>query len=270
MSDKNLTNLNNRLDNAINEINSGSSSKLDSTYEKGIKKGKLKVFGLLVPMFLVYGILGIFLLLGIYLIAYPLLPGIVFALNQGKEFKIEYDSLINDDNVKPTLETKKNDDSTASNSGIIVTTSAESTKQRNVPKDDRVIIPAMKADLPIVEGPDQSVLTFGVWRKPTGGIPGEGNFILTCHRLGYGILPAEIMKNSSCYNFDKLNNGDKISVYWKGKEYLYEIYAGERVTPNEVRIEEPTKEHRLTIYTCDPIGVNTHRLVKYAKLLKIA
>jgi len=72
------------------------------------------------------------------------------------------------------------------------------------------------------------------------------------------------MKSSSFYNLDKLNDGDFIVIYWDGEEYDYVVKGGETVLPTEVRIEDPTPEHRLTLYTCTPIGINTHRLVKYA------
>lgn len=67
------------------------------------------------------------------------------------------------------------------------------------------------------------------------------------------------------YNLDKVKIGDYIIVYWDGKEYDYQISTEETVLPTEARIENPTDEPQLTLYTCTPVGINSHRLVKYAK-----
>lgn len=214
------------------------------TIWKSIKESKRgKMFLYLFAFFL----LGI----GIYSLSIPFLPQIQWMLTANQKYDLPY-SVSQD--VLDKLQDK------------VTLPTTEATTEKVIPKENRVVLPTIKVDMAIIEAATEEGLTYGAWRIPAGGTPGYNNFILTCHRLGFGFLPEDIMKSSSCYNLDKLNIGDPIIVYWNGKEYDYTVTAEERVTPDQTRIEVPTEEHKLTMYTCDPIGVNTYRLVKYAKL----
>ncbi len=142
---------------------------------------------------------------------------------------------------------------------------AQQNSEKVIPAGRRIVIPKIQVDMPIVDGPDEDSLLYGVWRRPLTGTINSGNMVLTGHRLGPGFLPSEIMKTSSFYNLDKVNVGDYIIIYWDGVEYDYQIYEAEEVPDTAVEIESPSKDHRLTLYTCTPIGINNRRLVRYAK-----
>lgn len=187
-------------------------------------------------------------LVGIYFLTSPFLPAIALYMS-GSSPSIPYETKIE----KEIWDQAK-----------IQQPSSGSTEKKPIPQDRRVVIPSIKVDMPIIEAADESGLSYGVWRRPNGGTLNSGNMILTGHRLGYGFLPNEIMKQSSFYNLDKLNDGDYIIIYWDGTEYDYVVRGGETVLPTETRIEDPTPEHKLTLYTCTPVGINDHRLVKYA------
>ncbi len=59
--------------------------------------------------------------------------------------------------------------------------------------------------------------------------------------------------------------GDDITVYWDKKDYRYKITEVKTVKPNETSIEAPSKEPKLTIYTCTLGGSADGRVVVIAK-----
>lgn len=182
--------------------------------------------------------IGVFLL-AIYFILFPIVPAIFFKLfYENKEFY--------------PYETKLIDQSTS-----------EGTK--GIPQENRIVIPSINVDMPIVEGSSEDSLNVGVWHRPNTGAPGSGNMVLTGHRFGYAFLPTNIKAATSFYNLDKLGEGDKIIIYWNKSEYDYEVYKTEVVAPSDTYIENPTQEHILTLYTCHPLGSVDKRLVVLAK-----
>lgn len=160
---------------------------------------------------------------------------------------------------------------TTNSAGETVTVNVE--KETNIPKDNRLVIPKIGIDMPINPGEcrddhDIALSTGVCWVNGNGGTIDSGNMVLTGHRLGdFSFLPNEIAQKATFYNLDKLSIGDKIIIFWNGEEYGYVISGEDRVLPTAIEIEAPTKEHRLTLYTCDPVGINSHRIVKYAKPL---
>jgi LPXTG-site transpeptidase (sortase) family protein len=124
--------------------------------------------------------------------------------------------------------------------------------------DNRVIIPAIGVDTPIVEGPNLSVLnkTEGVWHQ-TGSV-NHGNFVLAGHRFRY--LPPN---TSTLYNLNKLDVGDLIAIDWLGKRTVYQVTQMEVVPQSDVAILNPTVQPRLTLYSCNDIR-QTQRVVAIA------
>jgi len=135
---------------------------------------------------------------------------------------------------------------------------------KEIPEENRIIIPAINVDMPIVEGNSEKMLNLGVWHRPETGHPGVGNMVLTGHRVGYAFLPDDVKNATSFYNLDKLKEDDFVIIYWEGKEYDYQIYSHEIVAPDTLQIESQEGDERLTLYTCDPVGKNAQRLVYYA------
>jgi LPXTG-site transpeptidase (sortase) family protein len=123
------------------------------------------------------------------------------------------------------------------------------------PVENRLVIPVLKLDQEIYEGPHANTLSKGVWRKPHTSTPDKGsNTVLAGHRFSYS-------DPSVFYNLDKLKPGDRFSVYWQSREIAYEVNAVRVVSPLAVEIEMPTSESRLTIYTCTPVWSSRDRLV---------
>lgn len=138
-----------------------------------------------------------------------------------------------------------------------------------VDKGDRVIVPEIGVNLPIKTGGPEALNDAAWHRYPERGDPVKGgNFILSAHRFVIGLTPGETRRKSPFYNAGKLNVGDDIFVDFKGKRYDYKITEKMAVKPTQVSIEDPSKEAKLTLYTCTLGGQNDGRDVFIAKLSK--
>lgn len=134
-------------------------------------------------------------------------------------------------------------------------------------KKDQVIIPQLGIQEGIYEGGPE-VLENGIWhRYPDRGKPGVGNFILSGHRFVMGNTPGETLRKSPFYNLGKMKVGDPIYVDWRGRRFTYKVAKTYQVKPNEVSIEAPSKQHKLTLYTCTLSGSADGRLVIEAELV---
>jgi sortase A len=130
------------------------------------------------------------------------------------------------------------------------------------PEENRLVIPAISINEPILESNSISVIDRGgTWRRPKTSNPTQSdNTVIIGHRFfGNNI--------STFYNLDKLKIGDIIAVYWEGNENLYEVAESKVVDPSAVEIEESTTEKQLTLYTCTPVWTAKNRLVIIAKPL---
>jgi LPXTG-site transpeptidase (sortase) family protein len=221
-------------------INSGG---MGGKPKKGQKTGILSKIPTPIKNLVIFSIF----LTGLYLLVYPFIPAISFLVWGGKPI-IPYESKIE----KQIWEKAQKPEELGK------------TQKKPIPEGRRLVIPSISVDMPIVDAASEDGLAYGVWRRPNAGTLNSGNMVLTGHRLGYGFLPNEVMKSSSFYNLDKLKDGDYIIIYWDGEEYDYIVKGGEEVEPTETRIEGYSDTHKLTLYTCTPIGINSHRLVKYA------
>ena len=128
--------------------------------------------------------------------------------------------------------------------------------------EKRIIIPKIAAKADILEG-DQSVLDKGAWhRLPELGDPESGgNFIVSGHRYVLSATPARTKEQSYFYNIDKLVVGDTILVDWRHKRHKYKITKVYTVSPNQLSIESPSSDPKLTLYTCTLGGSADGRVV---------
>ncbi len=122
----------------------------------------------------------------------------------------------------------------------------------------RIRIPAIGVDAPIVLGDDWEQLKKGVGWHLGSGLPGRpGNVVLSGHNDIYG----EIFRD-----LDKLQPGDKIYIHTQAQVYEYEVTSTHIVQPTEVEWMNPTSEPVVTLISCYPYMVNTHRIVVRARL----
>ena len=130
------------------------------------------------------------------------------------------------------------------------------------PKDNRLVIPSIALDEPIIEGSSLSVIGLGgTWRRPNTSTPDKGgNTVLVGHRFSYS-------DPATFYHLDKIDVGERFDVWWQGKEYEYQVFETTIVPATTVSIEGMTTEPIVTLYTCTPLWTATNRLVVRAKLI---
>lgn len=144
---------------------------------------------------------------------------------------------------------------------------------------DRIVIPAIDLDAPIVPAVKRAVSVEGVpyeeWVAPdafaagwhtTSAFLGEaGNTVLNGHHNVFGEVFRDLVN---------LEMGDRINVYAGTKKYQFEItnimILPERWQSLEKRLEnalwmERSDDERLTLITCWPYESNTHRLIIVAQ-----
>ncbi len=130
-------------------------------------------------------------------------------------------------------------------------------------KENRLVISDINVDINIVEGYSDEVLSLGAWRRPNGGTPDKGgNTVITAHRFQY--LPPN---NRTFYNLDKVEEGDRLIVFWEGVRYVYKVTEVFVVEPDDVEIEAGLDGNFLTLYTCTPIWTASKRLVVRGELV---
>ncbi len=122
----------------------------------------------------------------------------------------------------------------------------------------RIVIPAIGVDAPIIQGTDWEALKKGVGHHPGTPNPGErGNMVLAAHNDIYG----EIFRD-----LEKLRPGNEIWVYAGSQAYRYIVVQKQIVLPTQVEVMAPTHDPVVTLITCYPYLVDTHRLVVVGEL----
>lgn len=193
-------------------------------------------------------LLVVVILVNLYVLAVPILPQILYHIekNSGKQQDLE--TIIHQ--PAPTTTT--------------TTTTTTQTASSPSLQGNRVIIPVMMLDQPIVEDSQANVykaLDKGVWRWPGGSTPDRGgNTVLVGHRFTY-TKPKGVF-----YFLDKVHAGDNIGMIWNGHTYLYQVTSTEVVPPTQTSILNATEDSELTIYTCTPLWSPKNRLVVHATL----
>lgn len=132
----------------------------------------------------------------------------------------------------------------------------------DAPADNRLIIPEILVDAPILVGDSPNLLHQGIWHRPHTSTPNEGgNSVFVAHRFQYTSGP------NTFYHLDKVAVGEQFVIYWEKKKYTYEVFVTEVVEPDAVYIEYQSHEPIVTLYTCTPLWTAQKRLVVRAKLV---
>jgi len=111
--------------------------------------------------------------------------------------------------------------------------------------------------LPIYHGVDDSVLAIGIGHIPGTSFPTgteSTHTVLSGHR---GLPSATLLSD-----LDQLEEGDTFLLHIMNKTFAYEVDSINIVLPKETQnltIEEG--EDYVTLVTCTPYGINTHRLL---------
>jgi sortase A len=122
----------------------------------------------------------------------------------------------------------------------------------------RIVIPAIGVDAPVVEGDDPEALKKGAGHHIGSADPGErDNCVISAHNDIYG----EIFRY-----LPDLKVGDEINVHTQTQVYRYVVQQTRIIEPTEVEVMAPTRSPILTLISCYPYGVDTHRVVVIASL----
>ncbi len=122
----------------------------------------------------------------------------------------------------------------------------------------RIQIPAIGVDAPVVQGDGWEQLKKGVGQHIPSPNPGEnGNVILSAHNDVYG----EIFRH-----LDRLQPGDQVILYTQQRSYTYIVERTLIVEPTAVEVMASTGAPTLTLISCYPYLVDSHRIVVFARL----
>ncbi|MCT2287741.1 class C sortase [Corynebacterium sanguinis] len=124
----------------------------------------------------------------------------------------------------------------------------------------RLVVPSAKIALPVYHGTSSSTLDKGVGHLFGTDLPvgGSGTHaVLTAHT---GLTSATLFDN-----LDDVAVGDSIYIQVSGQDLKYQVDNIEIVLPEETDSLAPVAgEDRLTLITCTPYGINTHRLLVHS------
>ncbi|MFF8817709.1 class C sortase [Leucobacter sp. NPDC015123] len=121
----------------------------------------------------------------------------------------------------------------------------------------RLQIPAIDLDLPVYHGTSDATLLKGVGHLQGTSLPvgGEGTrSVLTGHR---GLANATMFTH-----LDRVEVGNTFSVEVLGEVLTYRVFDYKVVSPNDTEeIRAVPGKDLMTLITCTPLGVNTHRIL---------
>lgn len=120
-------------------------------------------------------------------------------------------------------------------------------------------IPSISCKETVKEGCDRGTLSEALGHMEETVLPGEsGNCIIAGHRnYSFGL------------HFNRLNEvavGDEITITTKQGVYTYTVTKIKVVEPTDLSVLSQTEDATLTLITCTPIYVATHRLIVIAQL----
>lgn len=122
-----------------------------------------------------------------------------------------------------------------------------------------MVIPKINLTVAVAEGTDEETLKYAVGHFEGTALPGEkGNFAVAGHR---SYTYSEYFNRA-----DELQNGDEIIVRTKKGEFTYIVYDQKVVEPTEISVLDPTQDATVTLVTCTPIRIATHRLIIKGRL----
>lgn len=137
--------------------------------------------------------------------------------------------------------------------------------------DFGIVIPKIAANVKVT--PDVNVTDEAVYKEVLkGGVahaagtayPGEnGHVYLFAHSTDYWWNVGQY--NAVFYLLYKLEAGDEVDIFYKGRRYLYRVIGQKVVEPSNVEyLTRTSDEEFLTLQTCWPPGTTLKRLLVFA------
>lgn len=97
-----------------------------------------------------------------------------------------------------------------------------------------------------------------------GSLPGEGGNVFL---FGHSQIPAgdESHYKGVFNNLGQLETGDKVTVYYQGKGFDYEVFESKVVDKTALSYLDRTPKETLTLMTCWPLGLDIKRFIVRAR-----
>lgn len=126
----------------------------------------------------------------------------------------------------------------------------------------RIKIPTIHVDLMLAEGTDAKELRVGAGHFPGSAMPGKrGNCAIAGHR--------NYTFGSMFNRLGEVKIGDSITIEQNRQTFSYQVTSICVVDPSDVSVLNQNKHKReLTLVTCTPVGIATHRLIIHAQLVE--
>lgn len=204
-------------------------------------------------------LLLILFLMGFGILLYPVVTQIVSNFNQSYAI-LNYQQTISqlDDEVKQSLKEEANHYNHQLLEQVTVIEGKSYLSLLDVGEAMAYIqIPKIKVDLPIYHGTSEAALQKGVGHMENTSLPVGGlgtHAVLTGHT---GLPQATLFTNLT-----KLELGDTFSIHLLDEVLYYEVDQIKVVLPEETSdLQIIEGEDYVTLITCTPYGVNSHRLL---------
>lgn len=121
-------------------------------------------------------------------------------------------------------------------------------------------IPRLHLTLPVYHGTDESILQKGAGHIEGSSLPvgGKGSHaVISSHS---GLEEARLFTD-----LDKLQEGDEIKLMILDQKLTYKVTDSEVVDPDITGLLQiDPDQDQLTLITCTPVGINSHRLLVHA------
>lgn len=118
-------------------------------------------------------------------------------------------------------------------------------------------IPDIRVTLPVRHGSDAATLDHGAGHLHGSSLPVGGpgtHCVITAHR---GLSDKPMFTR-----LDEMDIGDRFMIYVEGERLTYRVDRINTVEPNHTDgLRAISGEDRVTLMTCTPYGINTHRLL---------
>jgi len=150
-----------------------------------------------------------------------------------------------------------------------------------VPWENRVIIPRIDKNIPLIEVKNRNITSLseldkifmkelenGIVRYPGSARPWEiGNSFIFGHSSNFWWAKGDY--NDVFARINDIQIGDDVIVYYEQKKFVYRITEKEVIKPGDISIlsrDENKKE--ITIMTCWPIGTTQKRMIVIWELVE--
>lgn len=211
----------------------------------------------------------VFLLVGILVLFYPALNNVIFVSQQNKVID-SYNEQISGLNVEKIESMKENakkynealsDASSSANQDIDNAVSGNMSYSQIMAMENEqigyLVIPKISLNQPIFHDTTEEVLEKGIGHMKETSFPIGGE---STHSVlsGHSGIPGMMLFT----DLEDIEIGDKFYIKALDETIAYQVNQIKTVLPNDVRdIQIEKGEDYVTLLTCTPYGVNTHRLL---------